>query len=236
MAFLLVLLDRGVDLDVLLELLVRDVREDLLAVGADHRRRSPSVDASTVRRSARRPSSPAAFLAAGLLGGAAGAALVAAAFLAGAFLAAAFAVAVLRAVGRGRCSRHRHATEMPRPARCASRALRCRGLDRGGVVTGAAHVLGLTRRYDVFVGRGDAGPAIRRGARAPRREASCARSRTRTPLGQGTSGRGRARCRQEPRRHSATPLVRHRTEPTRPGRSGIRPARPQPSPPPWRPS
>ena len=118
--------------DVLLELLVGEVGQDLLAVGADHRRRRrrPSTAVAARRRpSWRRSSRPswpaAAFLAGGGRLGRRG--------LLGRRL--------LGGLGRGRLARrgrgHRAAgcsaatwTEMPSALRCPSSALRCRGSTR----------------------------------------------------------------------------------------------------------
>ena len=130
-AVLLVLDDRRVGLDVLLELLVRDVGQELLAVGSDD---GSGLEPRDLSASSRRPSWPgpswrgsraaflagaaAAFFAAGAAFFAGAAALAGAAFFAGAFaalagvFAGAFLVAgaVLTAVflrGTGRDSRTR---------------------------------------------------------------------------------------------------------------------------------
>ena len=128
-----------------------------------------------------------------------------------------------------RARRPGRATEMPRPARCVISALRSRPS------TAASSVARRTSSgITLPEGCACAMRAVMAGGRARPQGQSRARSRTRTPLGQRPSG-----ARQGPLSSRAASSFCHapgeapnRAHPVR--APGIRSARPQPSPPPWR--
>ena len=217
-ALLLVLLDRRVGLDVLLELLVGDVGQDLLAVGAD--------DLGDVRRPAggrSRPSWPGSPWR-GLLrrGGVLG--------LTGGRGRCAGGLLGRRLLGRGLGRRRRRVrrggrragradragTEMPRALRCASSALRWRGSTAASSLARRTSS-GVTSRSGAALDQGDDGGV----GRAPQRGA-LARVRGHEHLSSNNiRGAARPGVVKSRVRHSATPI--HGPRPS-PHPSGCRPA------------